>query len=62
MAADHISICKFESAEGDDYEQVVGNLQGLIDGAVRAIEERKYKRDLSMPLACLELEKSSVCT
>lgn len=60
MAADHVSICKFESEEGDDYEQVIGNLLHLVKGALKAVEERARLMDLSVPLASLEL-KSPPC-
>ncbi|KAH7336682.1 hypothetical protein BKA65DRAFT_38167 [Rhexocercosporidium sp. MPI-PUGE-AT-0058] len=41
MEADHNSVCKFASAEGDAYEQVSFNLVGLVTSAVAAAAERE---------------------
>jgi hypothetical protein len=34
MDADHKGICKFESEDDDDYEQVAGNIMEMAEGAV----------------------------
>ena len=49
MDADHTQICKFESAEGDDYEQVSFNLRRLVKSAVKAAAERACIASLSVP-------------
>ena len=36
MDADHEHICKFEKANGDDYDQVIGNLAMLVEQATKA--------------------------
>lgn len=41
MAANHGSICKFESAQGDDYEQVVYNIVRLTEQAVKTLTDRQ---------------------
>ncbi|KFY96250.1 hypothetical protein V500_02532 [Pseudogymnoascus sp. VKM F-4518 (FW-2643)] len=58
MAADHVSICKFESETDDDYEQVIGNLLYLVEGALEAVEQRALRMDPSVPLASLQLKES----
>ncbi|KAI4134497.1 MAG: hypothetical protein LQ347_001477 [Umbilicaria vellea] len=65
MDADHIGVCKFESAEGDDYEQVSFNLVRLVRSAVKAAAERARLALLSVPssqalsdAACLDKEKT----
>ncbi|MCJ1350988.1 MAG: hypothetical protein MMC33_000970 [Icmadophila ericetorum] len=50
MAADHTSICKFESDQGDDYELVVYNIVKLSEQAVKALAERKRLEILNVPL------------
>lgn len=40
MDTDHTGVCRFESAEGDDYEQVSSNLVRLVKSAVKAAAER----------------------
>jgi hypothetical protein len=35
MDADHARVCKFEKADGDDYEQVIGNIVELVKRAER---------------------------
>ena len=49
MDADHTRVCKFESAEGDDYEQVSFNLGRLVKSAVKAAAERARIASLSVP-------------
>ena len=49
IAADHISICKFEWIDGDDYTQVEGNIVYMAQQAVEAVASRH--RGLSVPLA-----------
>ena len=49
MDADHTGVCKFESAEGDDYEQVSFNLVRLVKSAVKATAERARIASLSVP-------------
>lgn len=61
MAANHSSICKFEDSENPDYRQVIGNLRGLVEGAIKAVEDRKRLQDLSVPLASLSLAKQCTC-
>ena len=41
MDADHNTICKFESAGGSDYENVISNLLPLAEYAVASKGERK---------------------
>lgn len=40
MNTDHTRVCKFESAEGDDYEQVIFNLVWLVKSAIKAAAEK----------------------
>ncbi|KAA6410460.1 MAG: hypothetical protein FRX48_05882 [Lasallia pustulata] len=49
MDADHTGVCKFESAEGDDYEQVSFNLVQLVKSAVKSAAERARIASLSVP-------------
>ncbi|SLM39418.1 P-loop containing nucleoside triphosphate hydrolase, partial [Lasallia pustulata] len=49
MDADHTGVCKFESAEGDDYEQVSFNLVRLVKSAVKSAAERACIDSLSVP-------------
>ncbi|KAL9114581.1 MAG: hypothetical protein Q9187_007434, partial [Circinaria calcarea] len=49
LDADHTRVCKFESAEGDDYEQVSFNLGRLVKSAVKAAAERAHIASLSVP-------------
>ncbi|KAA6415622.1 MAG: hypothetical protein FRX48_00338 [Lasallia pustulata] len=49
MDADHTGVCKFESAEGDDYEQVSFNLVRLVKSAVKTAAERARIASLSVP-------------
>ncbi|SLM39563.1 WD40/YVTN repeat-like-containing domain, partial [Lasallia pustulata] len=49
MDADHTGVCKFESAEGDDYEQVSFNLVRLVKSAVKSAAERACIASLSVP-------------
>ena len=49
MEADHNGVCKFVSAEGDDYEQVSFNLIRLVKAAVKAAEERERIASLCIP-------------
>lgn len=49
MDADHTEVCKFESAEGDDYEQVSFNLERLVKSAIKAAVERARIASLSVP-------------
>ena len=49
MDADHTGVCKFESAEGDDYEQVSFNLVRLVRSAVKAAAEKARVALLSVP-------------
>ncbi|MCJ1270174.1 hypothetical protein MMC22_010070 [Lobaria immixta] len=65
MDADHTEVCKFESAEGDDYEQVSFNLGRLVKSAVKAAVDRARVASLSAPslqplsgAACLCKEKT----
>jgi hypothetical protein len=41
MEADHNGVCKFASAEGDDYEQVSFNLVRLAKDAIKAAERER---------------------
>jgi len=49
MDADHTEVCKFASAEEDDYEQVSYNLVRLVKSAVKAAAERACIASLSVP-------------
>lgn len=49
MEADHNGVCKFASAEGNDYEQVSFNLIRLVKSAVKAAAERERIASLSVP-------------
>jgi hypothetical protein len=57
MAADHASICKFEDPKGPDYTQILGNLQNLVEGAIKAVGERERLKDPSLPVASILLAK-----
>jgi hypothetical protein len=41
MEADHVSICKFESADGPDYENAVGHLEFMAEEAVKKFVDRR---------------------
>jgi hypothetical protein len=60
MAANHSSICKFEDPNGPDYKQVIGNLQELIEGAIKVVKDRERLHDLSVPVASIGHTKA--CT
>lgn len=60
LAADHSSICKFEDKDGDDYEQVIGNISTLAENAIKTLKERALLNKLSVPLASLCLKQT--CT
>ena len=60
MDANHTGICKFESAEGDDYEQVSFNLIWLVKAAVKAAVERARIALLNIPSSQSLLE--ATCT
>ncbi|KAA6411567.1 MAG: hypothetical protein FRX48_04847 [Lasallia pustulata] len=62
MDADHTGVCKFESAEGDDYEQVSFNLVRLVKSAVKAVAERACIASLSVPSSRPLSEAASVYT
>ncbi|SLM40185.1 P-loop containing nucleoside triphosphate hydrolase [Lasallia pustulata] len=62
MDADHTGVCKFESAEGDDYEQVSFNLVRLVKSAVKAAAERARIASLSVPSSRPLSEAASVDT
>ncbi|KAA6414866.1 MAG: hypothetical protein FRX48_01616 [Lasallia pustulata] len=62
MDADHTGVCKFESAEGDDYEQVSFNLVRLVKSAVEAAAERARIASLSVPSSRPLSEAASVDT
>jgi len=49
MEANHNGVCKFASAEGDDYEQVSFNLVRLVKSAVKAAAERERIASLGIP-------------
>ena len=49
MDADHTGVCKFESAEGDDYELVSFNLVRLVKSAVKTAAEKARIALLSVP-------------
>ena len=49
MEADHAGICKYMSADGDDYKQVSFNLVQLVKSAVKAVAERARIAALSAP-------------
>ncbi|KAH6671182.1 hypothetical protein B0J14DRAFT_595495 [Halenospora varia] len=43
LEADHSGVCKFASADGDDYEYVSSNLVRLVESAVESAAEREQK-------------------
>ena len=49
LDADHSNVCKFKSAEDDNYEQVSGNLVELVKAAREACRERQRLADLMIP-------------
>jgi hypothetical protein len=49
MEANHNGVCKFVSAEGDDYEQVSFNLVWLVKSAIKAVAERERIALLGIP-------------
>ena len=57
MAANHSSICKFEDPKGSDYKQVIGNLQELVEGAIKAVKERERLQNLNVSLTSPALTK-----
>ncbi|KAK7409054.1 hypothetical protein QQX98_008758 [Neonectria punicea] len=46
---DHSHICKFESIESDDYEQVIENIEELAKTALQAVEEKARMTALQIP-------------
>ena len=60
MEADHAGVCKYTSADGDDYEQVSFNLVRLVKSAVKAVAERARIAALSVPSSMLLSEPA--CT
>ncbi|SLM38551.1 P-loop containing nucleoside triphosphate hydrolase [Lasallia pustulata] len=62
MDADHTGVCKFESAAGDDYEQVSFNLVRLVKSAVKTAAERARIASLSVPSSRPLSEAASVDT
>jgi len=60
MEADHNGICKFASAEGDDYEQVSFNLVRLVNSAIKAAAERE--RIASLEIQSLNPLPKPTCT
>ncbi|KAA6408308.1 MAG: hypothetical protein FRX48_08050 [Lasallia pustulata] len=62
MDADHTGVCKFEGAEGNDYEQVSFNLVRLVKSAVEAAAERARIASLSVPSSRPLSEAASVDT
>ncbi|SLM39233.1 WD40/YVTN repeat-like-containing domain, partial [Lasallia pustulata] len=62
MDADHTGVCKFKSAEGDDYEQVSFNLVRLVKSAVKSTAERACIASLSVPSSQPLSETASVDT
>ena len=60
MDANHSGVCKFESAEGDDYEQVSFNLVRLVKSAVKDAAERARILLLSVP--SLQPLSEATCT
>jgi hypothetical protein len=49
MEANHNGVCKFASADGDDYERVSFNLVRLVKAAIKAAAERERIASLSVP-------------
>jgi hypothetical protein len=49
LDADHNGVCKFASAEGDDYEQVSFNIVKLVKSAIKAVVERERIASLGIP-------------
>lgn len=47
---------------GDDFEQVIGNIEDMVEKALNAQQERKRMEDLSVPVASLIFENKPVCT
>lgn len=41
MEADHVSTCKFESADGPDYDSAVGNLVFMAEEAIKRLDDRR---------------------
>jgi hypothetical protein len=60
---DHEHICKFEKADGDDYEQVAENLVELADSATRSNLARQLQATQRTPAQIAVPEPTSrVCT
>jgi hypothetical protein len=49
MEADHTNVCKFESADDDNYEQVAGNIVELVEAATKAYVEKQRMTALVPP-------------
>lgn len=49
LDADHSGVCKFDSAEGDDYEQVSYNIGWLVKSALKAAAEPARLASLRVP-------------
>jgi len=63
LDADHNTVCKFASPDGDDYEQVSGNVVFLAESAIKALTERQRLAGLGVPEAALQPEpEPPVCT
>ena len=54
VEADHNNICKFASAESENYEQVSLNLVWLVNAAVEAGMERQDTPSSSVPFTKLK--------
>jgi len=63
LDSDHSHICKFDKADGDDYEQVIDNLVDLVESATKAFEERQRLESMATPVGIGKLESAGpTCT
>ena len=60
MDADHTGVCKYASADDDNYEQVSFYLVRLVKNAVKAAVERARFAHLNVPTSVPSLEHA--CT
>ncbi|MCJ1383288.1 hypothetical protein MMC17_006401 [Xylographa soralifera] len=60
MEADHADVCKYASADDDNYEQVSFNLVRLVKNAVRNAAERARLAHLNVPSSAPLLEPASL--
>jgi hypothetical protein len=62
MEADHANVCKFASADDDNYEQVAGNIVELVEAATKAYAEKQRMASLVPPFQPIADVIGASCT